>query len=202
MSFRVKPKPSEESLSPTKMVDGTAETTTTEEKAGLKRQIGLVGTTSILIGTIIGSGIFASPSVVASEMGSAGGTLIVWAGCGVVAMLSALCWMELGCMYPDEGGGEYTYIFHAFGPCPAFLYAYVNVLVTRPASLCIIALTCGNYIMEALDLEQTGDFQYNKLIAAVLLGLLFYVFVNLNFSLFSLVFMYHAMKVDIDVLFM
>ena len=185
MSFRVKPKPSEKDSSPTKMVDGAAMATPTEEKAGLKRQIGLLGTTSILIGTIIGSGIFASPSVVASEMGSSGATLMVWAGCGIIAMLSALCWMELGCMYPDEGGGEYTYIFHAFGPCPAFLYAYVNVLVTRPASLCIISLTCGDYIMEAFDLQQTGGFQYNKLIAAVLLGLLSIVFISAIFYFFQ-----------------
>ena len=172
MSFRVKPHP------PAKMV---------EEKGGLKRQIGLVGTTSILLGTIIGSGIFASPSVVASEMGSAGGTLFVWAGCGLVAMMSALCWMELGCMFPNEGGGEYTYIGHAFGPMPAFLYAYVNVLVTRPASLCIISLTCGNYIMQAFDLQQAGGFQYNKLIAALLLGLLLWRYLLTdNFQDFTL----------------
>ena len=149
-----------------KMVEEAA-----SEGAGLKRSIGLVGTTSILIGTIIGSGIFASPSVVAAQVQSPGATLIVWAGCGVIAMLAALCWMELGCMFPNEGGGEYTYLGHAFGPIAAFLYAYVNVLVTRPASLCIISLTCGNYIIQAFGLEANqGGFQYNKLIAASLLG--------------------------------
>ena len=166
MSFRVKPHP------PAKKVDDDVSSESNEKQTGLKPQIGLVGTISIMVGTMIGSGIFASPSVVTAQVGSPGGSLIIWAGCGTVAMLAALCWMELGCMFPTKGGGEHTYLGHAFGPLPAFLYAYVNVLVTRPASLCIISLTCGNYIMEAFDLQQMGGIQFNKMIAAALIGLL------------------------------
>ena len=163
MSFRVKPQPQDPLA---EIVEEAA------EKSGLKPQIGLVSTICIMVGTMIGSGIFASPSVVTSQVGSAGATLVVWTGCGMVAMLAALCWMELGCMFPNKGGGEHTYIGYAFGPLPAFLYAYVNILVTRPATLCIISLTCGNYVMQAFDLQHAGGFQYNKLIAASLIGLL------------------------------
>ena len=174
MSFRIKPHP--QKAPPDNMVDDAATSPKDSKQTGLKPQIGLVGTISIMIGTMIGSGIFASPSVVIAQVGSAGGSLVIWAGCGTVAMLAALCWMELGCMFPNKGGGEHTYLGHAFGPLPAFLYAYVNVLVTRPASLCIISLTCGNYIMEAFDLQQEGGFQFSKLIAASLIGLLCWIF--------------------------
>ena len=140
----------------------------TPEKTGLKREIGIIGTLSILIGTIIGSGIFASPSSVAKEMNSVGGSLVVWAGCGVIAMFSALSWLELGCMFPNKSGGEYAYLLHAFGPIPAFLYSYINVLVTRPASICIITLTCGDSAIEAFGGSNTSG--YNKVIAAALIG--------------------------------
>ena len=146
MSTKVVPVASE----PSKIVDQAA-----GQGAGLQRQIGLIGTIAILVGTIIGSGIFASPASVSSQMNSPGGSLVVWAGCGVIAMLAALSWMELGCMFPNKGGGEYAYIHAAFGPLPAFLFAYVNVLVTRPASLTIISLTCGDYLMRAFNVQNS-----------------------------------------------
>jgi len=138
------------------------------ERSGLKREIGLAGTTSILIGTIIGSGIFASPSSISSQVVSAGGSLVIWAGCGIVSMFAALSWLELGCLFPNMSGGEYAYLLRAFGPLPAFLFAYINVLVTRPAVLCIITLTCGDSVIEAFGGSNSSG--YNKIIAGGLLG--------------------------------
>ena len=140
-----------------------------ETKDGLKRELNLVGCVSLLIGTIIGSGIFASPSSVSFYVQSPGASLLVWAGCGVIAMCCALIWLELGTAFPNTSGGEYAYLLYAFGPLPAFVYAYINVLVTRPASLCIICLTSGSYVVTAITGGQKNE-EYEKLAAAIFLG--------------------------------
>ena len=143
----------------------------TDNNVGLQRNIGLVGANAVLVGTIIGSGIFASPASVYNHTNSPGGALLVWAGCGLLAMCASLSWLELGCMYPNLSGGEYSYIMKAFGPVPAFVYAFVNVIATRPASICLIAITCGDYIIEAVDPNAHPG--YSKIIAAALIGLSF-----------------------------
>lgn len=116
---------------------------------GLQRTIGFVGCASLLIGTIIGSGIFASPAAVSNFAQSTGASLVIWAGCGMIAMFASLSYCELGTMFPNASGGEYHYLKEAFGDLPAFLYAYVQIIVVRPAQVAIICLTCGNYLMVA-----------------------------------------------------
>lgn len=138
-----------------------------EGNVKLKKQIGILGSSALLIGTIIGSGIFASPTSVASNVVSSGASLVVWVACGVLAMLAALSYCELGSMYPNASGGEYYYLLQAFGPIPAFLYAYVSTIVIRPSSLSIIALVCGRYTLIAIlgyDIEV-----YSKLIGAAVI---------------------------------
>ena len=105
-------------------------------------------------------------------MGSPGATLLVWAGSGVIAMCGALCFTELGTMYPNASGGEYFYIRKAFGDLPAFLLSFTSVLIIKPSSMAIIALTCGNYIIEAVTggAADTAHPGYAKLIAFALLG--------------------------------
>uniref|UniRef100_A0A7M5WTC4 Uncharacterized protein n=1 Tax=Clytia hemisphaerica TaxID=252671 RepID=A0A7M5WTC4_9CNID len=118
---------------------------------GLKRQVNLLGGICLLVGTIIGSGIFASPTTIAERVQSPGATLLVWTGCGLIAMFGALCYVELGTMYPNESGGEYIYIQKAFGDLPAFLLAFTSVSIIKPSSMALIALTCGDYLMVAIS---------------------------------------------------
>ena len=87
------------------------------ESVGLRREVNIFGAISILIGTIIGSGIFS----VANRVESVGASLLVWTGCGVITMLGSLCYLELGTTFP-KSGGEVVYLREAFGPLPAFMF--------------------------------------------------------------------------------
>ena len=138
-----------------------------EEKVGLKKQVGFVGAICLIVGCMIGSGIFASPGLVIKQSGSMGMALIVWTGCGLLACLAALSYCELGTMFHHLGGGEHTYIYQAFGPCPSFLFDFTALLVIKPTSLAGISMACGYYIM-----EPTGNQEmiWRKLIAAGVIG--------------------------------
>ncbi|XP_059516662.1 b(0,+)-type amino acid transporter 1-like [Myotis daubentonii] len=110
----------------------------------LRREIGLWSGVSLIVGSMVGSGIFMSPQGILVYMGSPGASLVVWAVCGLLATLSALCFAELGALVP-ESGGEYAYILHTFGSLPAFLVIYTFVLVSRPASIAAISLSFAEY---------------------------------------------------------
>ncbi|XP_003215508.2 b(0,+)-type amino acid transporter 1 isoform X1 [Anolis carolinensis] len=110
----------------------------------LKREIGLTSAVSLIAGTMIGSGIFMSPEGVLRNIGSPGGSLIIWTACGLLATFGALSYAELGTLI-KESGGEYIYILRNFGSFPAFLYIFTSVIVVRPASVAAISLSFAEY---------------------------------------------------------
>lgn len=139
---------------------------------GLQRKLGLASGISLIVGTMIGSGIFASPRYVMENSGSVGLTLIVWSLCGVLAMFGALCYSELGTMIPLSGA-EYVYLLEGFGPLAAFLYSWTSVIVLKPSQVAIICLAFGAYVIEPIfpGCGDREDLQpVVKLLAALAIG--------------------------------
>ena len=116
---------------------------------GLERNLGFVGAVSLIVGSMIGSGIFASGSAVASRSRSPGMILCVWSGCGLLATLGALCYAELGTAIP-KSGSEHSCLTYAFGDLGGFMYAWVSILVLKPSAQAGICSAFGAYIVEAL----------------------------------------------------
>ncbi|XP_069742524.1 b(0,+)-type amino acid transporter 1 [Narcine bancroftii] len=117
----------------------------TTGKLNLKREVGLISAVSLIVGTIIGSGIFMSPEWVLRYVESPGASLLIWMICGFLCMVAALSYVELGTVI-KESGGEYIYILRNFGPVPGFLFSWTSVFVTFPASIAAMSLSLAQYI--------------------------------------------------------
>lgn len=140
----------------------------------LKKRIGLLNGVGIIVGIIIGSGIFVSPRGVLQESGSIGLALIVWISTGLLSTVGALCYAELGTSIP-KSGGDYAYIIEAFGPLPAFLFLWVALVIIVPAGNAITALTFANYILEPFFSNCAPPANTVRLLAALVICLLTYI---------------------------
>ncbi|MGI8618186.1 MAG: amino acid permease [Gemmatimonadaceae bacterium] len=120
-----------------------------KETADLPRTIGLWSAVAILVGSVIGSGIFRSPAAIADRVPSATGMMLVWVAGGAFALCGALTVAELSAAFP-RSGGPYVYLKEAWGRLPAFLYGWAELTIIRAAALGAIATTFAEYFMRAL----------------------------------------------------
>ena len=105
----------------------------------------------LILGTVIGAGIFKAPSVVAGHSGSVSDFLLVWVLGGLISVGGALCYAELASSYP-HAGGEYHFLSRAFGKHLAFFYAWARSTVIITGSIAILAITLGDYMTTIVPL--------------------------------------------------
>src|SRR5262252_391294 len=103
-------------------------TGTEQNQQGLVRGLNLTDTTSLVVGTIIGTGVFMKASVMAQQVGTPMLVIIAWVVTGVLTLAGELAYAELGAMLPNAGG-EYVYLRKAYGEAPAFLYGWMRFVV-------------------------------------------------------------------------
>ncbi len=110
----------------------------TTTRRDLPRQLTLFDSAALLVGAVIGSGIFVVPSLIAQRVPEPGLVIAIWLCSGVLVLCGALTLAELGTMLP-ESGGLYVYMREAYGPFWAFLYGWTIMLVVIPGT--VAALT-------------------------------------------------------------
>jgi len=121
----------------------------------LKRQLGLLDSTMINVGTIIASAIFIVPSTIASQLHASAPAILVWVVGGAVSLLGALAVAELGAAMP-KAGGLYAYLGEAYGPVWGYLYGWTAGVVINPASIAAIAVGFATYVGFFLPLGAAG----------------------------------------------
>lgn len=138
------------------------------EKVYLRRQLTVIDGIALTVGTIIGSGIFISPAGILRYTGSIGWSLIMWVFCGLLSTLGALSYAELATSFPISGG-DYSYLLMSFGPIPAFLRMYTQIVASFSGSNTVLALAASYYIVLPFFPDCEVSYKITTLMAASLL---------------------------------
>jgi amino acid transporter len=125
-----------------------------QPRGQLPRRLNLVSAVAAIVGITIGSGIFRTPSEVASQAGDAGAMLALWIAGGLLTLCFAFLLAELGAMFP-ESGGLYAFVREAWGPLPAFVFGWTYLLI-NPAGWGAIAVVFAEYLGKFVPLTDTG----------------------------------------------
>jgi amino acid transporter len=138
--------------------------------AVLKPTLSVVDASAIIIGMVIGAGIFETPALVISNAGSASIALLAWVLGGAMSLLGALCYAELATAYPHPGG-DYYYFNRAFGKDIAFLFAWARLAVIQTGSIALFAFVFGDYASQILPLGNYASSIYAAFCIVILTAL-------------------------------
>lgn len=142
------------------------------------RSLRRLDTVAIIVGVVVGAGIFRAPGVVAGGVESESELLLIWALGGALSLVGALCYGELACAFPSAGG-EYHFLGRAFGQRLAFLFGWSRLTVTCTGSIAILAFIFGDYASALFPLGKHGSALYA---GAVVLGLTGVNMIGLRFG--------------------
>jgi amino acid transporter len=139
----------------------------------LPRSLGLWSAVAVLVGSTIGSGIFRTPASIAARVEDAPLFLAAWVVGGLLALAGALTYAELAAMFP-RSGGIYVFIREGFGPLPAFLFGWAELLVIRPGAFGAISITSSAYALRVVGVDPAASvgglpIRAEQLLAALLI---------------------------------
>jgi APA family basic amino acid/polyamine antiporter len=159
----------------------------TDDASGLKRDLGLLEATTIIMGSMIGSGIFLAPALIAAiiiaENLGPGSFVLIWVIGGLLTLCGALSYGELAAAFP-RAGGQYVFLREAFSPFPAFLYGWTIFLVVQTGLIAAVAVAFANYlgvffpwVSQGNRLMAAGNFSFSsaQLVAIVLVVFLTWI---------------------------
>ncbi|XP_047536859.1 b(0,+)-type amino acid transporter 1-like [Vanessa atalanta] len=152
----------------------------------LQRELGLFSAVNLILGVMIGSGIFVSPATALEHSGSVALCLIVWTVSGIISLLGALSFAELGTVL-GKSGAEYSYFQEAFGkshkywgPLPSFICAWIYVVILRPAEVAIIVMTFAEYAFQPFTTELQSDYKATAIKLGSLAALFVMTYINIT----------------------
>ncbi|MCS6988713.1 MAG: amino acid permease [Chloroherpetonaceae bacterium] len=151
-----------------------------------KRELGLLSSTMIVIGSMIGSGIFIVSADIARTVGSPGALLMVWLVTGAMTLIAALSYGELAAMMP-EAGGQYVYLREAYNPLVAFLYGWTLFLVIQTGTIAAVAVAFAKFagafipaLSEKRALFEVGRFKVSAAQILAIASIVFLTAINLR----------------------
>lgn len=145
----------------------TNPSTPTESGAQPKPSLSVFDACTMIVGLIVGAGIFGTPAIVAGAMGDETSIIAVWVAGGVFSIIGALCYAELATAFPSAGG-EYHFIQRAYGRSLAFLYGWARMTVIVAGSIAVFAYLFGDYLSRVVSLGEHSSAIWAALIVIVL----------------------------------
>jgi APA family basic amino acid/polyamine antiporter len=121
----------------------------------LVRGLGLIDASSLVVGTIIGTGVFLKTAVMAQELGSPFWVMSAWIFAGILSLAGALTYAELGGLFP-QAGGEYVFLREGYGRLPAFLYGWMRFWIASPGTIAAYAVGAATFLGGCISLDFVG----------------------------------------------
>lgn len=159
------------------------------DETHLIRGLSRSSTTALVVGTVIGTGVFIKTAIMAQETGSASTVLLAWIAAGVLSMCGALTYAELGAMLP-QAGGEYVYLRHAYGELAAFLFGWMRIVVAGTGSIAILGVGFATFLSAIIPfttvwassrfvlLGQTINWQFGSKEVVAIAAIMFFAVIN------------------------
>ncbi len=132
--------------------------------------LGLYDAVAIIIGVVIGAGIFRAPSIVAGSVSTEAVFIGLWVAGGLISLVGALCYAELGSAYPNAGG-EYHFLQRAYGRWLGFIFAWARMTVVQTGAIAAIAFVFGDYATQLLPLGDKSSVIYALLAVTAITAL-------------------------------
>jgi basic amino acid/polyamine antiporter, APA family len=132
-----------------------------------KQTFSVTDSIALIVGVVIGIGIFKTPSMIAANTGRTDVFFLAWLAGGIISLIGALCYAELATAYPHTGG-DYHYLTRAFGRKVGFLFVWSRMTVIQPGSIAMLAFVFGDYLSQILPLGHSAHSLYAALSIAIL----------------------------------